>query len=389
MKIEITSEFQEVFDAIKDKELFTFVTGVAGTGKSTNIHLVKERFGKVGVCAPTGIAGLNVGGSTIHSMFNIPPLDNLTKDIVNRINIGKLQDYIKSLDLIIIDEISMCSANMLDAVFFILNRCLHGKPIPILAYGDAYQLSPVKGDFFFNCNSLKDQDFPIIEFTKVFRQDDQHFVDILNSIRIGETKYLNELNSICYKKPKHFVPIITTTNKSVDAFNSAKLRKIKSESRVYTCEIKGDVNLKAIPTNEHVELKVGARVIFVKNDQDKRWVNGTIGKVTELKEHSVMVEIDGYEYQVEYEEWVIYKKNEVVGKFIQIPLRLAWAITVHKSQGMTLKEAQIDFTGGSFADGQLYTSLSRLTSLDGLYLRFPISPLDVKCSKQVKEFFGE
>lgn len=385
--IEITNEYKQVYEAIESKVPFIYLTGSAGTGKSTLIESIKKKYKGVGVCGTTGIAGVNIGGVTMHRFFNIPAKYPITKKHLQNSRIDFVQDTLLNTKLFIIDEISMCNSDMVEAMFYTLKRCFMGEKLPpILAVGDCFQLPPVKGDFFFKAPSLKNG-FKKIRLTKVFRQKDDEFVKILEDIRVGGTKYLEVLNEKCCREPKHFVPILTTTNKLVTNYNYNKLKQLNYPSKNYKARLVGDVRDSQKPTDEILSLKVGAKVMFVKNDAEGRWVNGTIGEVDYLLDNEVGVIVDGTLFTVRHATWSVEVLNKKVGEFTQIPLKLAWAITVHKSQGQTFSEAKIDFSLGAFSEGQVYTALSRLISLEGIYLTTEIKKEDVICNKEVAEFF--
>jgi hypothetical protein len=405
-------ELRNAWDFVENTGRSIFLTGKAGTGKTTFLKAVVEKSRKRHVVvAPTGVAAINAGGVTIHSFFQLPfsPfVPNAT--IKSKFDFSReKRRIIASLDLLIIDEISMVRSDLLDAMDSVLRRFRdHGKPfggVQLLMIGDLQQLAPVvtaedeqllrpyyHTPFFFGSKALAMIDYVTIELSHVFRQQDQTFVNLLNAIREGHPS-ANQLAALNQRYQRDFVPRpeegyirLTTHNAKADRYNNGELEKLTSGMFTYQAVIDGTFPEYAYPTNETLELKEGAQVMFVKNDPsaDHRYYNGRIGRVTSLSDNHIQVlcQDDTSPIDVEPLEWenAQYQLNEqtreiesrVIGTFRQYPLRLAWAITIHKSQGLTFSHAVID-AGMSFAAGQVYVALSRCRSLEGMVLASPLS----------------
>jgi len=399
-----------------------FITGRAGTGKSTLLNLfVSTTKKRAVVLAPTGIAALNVKGQTIHSFFRLPPKMLDKSEITKRKN----HRIYKKLDTIIIDEISMVRADMLDLIDYFLqvNREV-AKPfggVQMIFFGDLYQLPPIianpvereiitsryESPYFFSSLVLSDRDsYDIIELQKVFRQEEKHFIRILDNIRMRDFDYddmetLNERH-LPDSAEQDFYITITTRNATVNEINTKRLAEINMPSFYYEAKTTGVFNPKIYPTGSILEFKIGSQVMFIKNDPEKNFVNGTIGKIIDLDQDSIKVAIQTREEEIKYIdvvrlEWEMTKyaldeKNnkvvsESIGSFVQYPLKLAWAITVHKSQGQTFDRAIIDIGKGAFEYGQTYVALSRCRTLDGVILKRPIKPSDVIVDERVTEFY--
>ena len=432
-KIDLTNpEFSVAQSLLEDTNQSIFLTGKAGTGKSTFLrHLTAKTKKKYVVLAPTGIAAVNVGGQTMHSFFKIPLKPLLPDDpdfAVPRLR-GRLKyskshiKLIKSLELIIIDEISMVRADIMDFVDRVLRVYSGNMRQPfggkqLLLVGDIFQLEPVvtgndrdilsraySSFFFFNANVFKEMEIVPIELTKVYRQDEQRFVTLLDTIRTGlatqtDINLINSRyhpNSAVSKGSKDFTITIATRREMVDAINERHLENLPTPSVTFEGVIENDFPLNALPTDLNLELKVGAQVVFVKNDSDKRWVNGTIGVVSKCLPGDITVKLeDGEEHDVEIERWsnVKYVFNEKtrkvdeieLGAFMQYPLKPAWALTIHKSQGLTFNNVIIDIGKGAFAAGQTYVALSRCRSLEGITLLNPISNRDIYVRPEVIKF---
>ncbi|WP_407402024.1 AAA family ATPase [Sodaliphilus sp.] len=411
------AEFQNVWNLVQHTRQSVFLTGKAGTGKSTFLkYICANTSKKYVVLAPTGIAAVNVGGQTLHSFFKIPfkPLLPDDPDFAPR-QIRKTQRYpkdkvnlLKSLELIIIDEISMVRADIIDFIDKILKIYSGNMREPfggkqLLFVGDIFQLEPVvtrdmreilgrfyKQFFFFNARVFADLGLVPIELRKVYRQNDAGFISLLDRVRVGHTSAADMamLNSRCgAQQTGEFAMTIATRRDTVDSINDEHMAALKTPEFTFTGVIDGDFPENDLPTAKDLQLKVGAQVIFIRNDKDNRWVNGTIGKISSL-EGAVKVELeDGVVHQVEEEVWenMQYsfdeKKNIVVekilGSFQQYPIKPAWALTVHKSQGLTFNNITIDFSGGAFSSGQTYVALSRCTAIEGITLLKPLSERDI------------
>ncbi|WP_207428175.1 helix-turn-helix domain-containing protein [Pedobacter sp. SYSU D00535] len=425
-------ELELAYNFVQYTDRNVFLTGKAGTGKTTFLHHLKKTTAKrMAVVAPTGVAAINAGGVTIHSFFQMPfgPFIAKSLNANNGINNEHQKRFtkdkinlIQSLDLLVIDEISMVRADMLDGIDEILRRFKNRhKPfggVQLLMIGDLHQLSPVvKEDdwkvlrpyypnlYFFNSKALQAAQPISIELKHIYRQSDQHFIDLLNNVRenrIDQT-VLNELN-------QRFIPgfthtdeegyiTLTTHNATANDINQGKLRELKEAARVFTATVNNEFPEYSFPTVVDLEIKVGAQVMFVKNDssREKLFYNGKIGKVSSITEESIYVKCPGdhHEIEVTRAEWqnIKYELNpetkvieeKVIGSFIQYPLKLAWAITIHKSQGLTFERAIID-ASSSFAHGQVYVALSRCKSFEGMVLSSPITLHSVKTDTTVAEY---
>ncbi|MDP3888880.1 MAG: DEAD/DEAH box helicase [bacterium] len=415
----ITSEHQKCLDILRNSDQNLFITGKAGTGKSSLIQYFRKNTNKkVVVLAPTGIAALNCRGQTIHSFFGFPPrLINLSA-IRKQIN----NTFFTGLDLLIIDEISMVRADLLDGIdkFLRLNGKDSNVPfggIQVVFVGDLYQLPPVltsneapiyqtlyDSPYFFSAKSFIPQTFSMIELKTIFRQKEEDFINFLNTVRVGEmqkgTFDLINKKVVDYSFDKRKHVILCTTNKVADGINQSRLAEIKKPQFTYQAGIEGEfpAEERSLPVDFDLKLKVGARVLFVKNDPAKRWVNGTLGMVKKLEEGLIQVKIDetGEVVKVNIMEWdnIRYERDEeqggvkekVIGTFKQYPLRLAWAITIHRSQGMSLDKVCLDFNRSPFTHGQTYVALSRCRSLQGLILTRPIWPNDILIDDKIVEF---
>lgn len=422
----LNSDFRQALDLMERTQRNLFVTGRAGTGKSTLLQLFRNTTRKkTVVLAPTGVAALNVRGQTIHSFFGFPPRLIDRREIKKR----KMRKLYQNMEVLIIDEISMVRADMLDNIDYFL-RINREDPRPfggvqVLLFGDLFQLPPVvagpseqqffttyyKNPYFFSAHALQEETFELemLELRQVFRQEQRHFLRLLDAIRLNRVDEgdLEELNRRYMPdfEPEDFFITLSARNATVDAINQRELSKLQTPPRYYTAFVSGEFNPQLFPTDLRLELKEQAQVIFLKNDPERRFVNGTIGKITSLGPESIHVETlrpDGglEEIEVERAEWEILRYNmkpgepdkieaEVIGTFEQYPLRLAWAITIHKSQGKTFDKVVIDLGHGAFEHGQTYVALSRCRTLEGIVLKEKLRPRDVLVDERVVEFYEQ
>lgn len=424
-------EFQDAWSVICKTNRSVFLTGKAGTGKSTFLkYICATTNKKLVVLAPTGIAAVNVGGQTMHSFFKIPfkPLLPDDPDIANITRLRKMLRYtkqkvklIRELDLIIIDEISMVRADVIDFVDRVLRVYSGNMREPfggkqLLLVGDIFQLEPVvthdmrdilrryyKNFFFFNARAFSQINLVAIELRKIYRQSDNDFISLLDRVRINratsaDIARLNQRWNPNYQEVNDtFAITLATRRDTVDSINDEHMQALKTREYAYDGTIEGDFPDNSLPTAKHLVLKEGAQVIFIRNDKDGRWYNGTIGKVTRLGEDQVYVALENGEVmdvlpeiwenmQYSYNEKEKKVEEKVLGTFMQIPIKPAWALTVHKSQGLTFNHVVIDFVGGAFTGGQTYVALSRCTSMEGITLLKPLSERDIIVNMAVVDF---
>ncbi len=432
--IELNEQFKKALDVMENTSKNVFITGKAGTGKSTLLDYFRSvTQKKVVVLAPTGVAALNVQGETIHSFFGFKP--DITLQKVKKLR-GKKARIFKEIDAIIIDEVSMVRADLLDCIDRFLhlngkNSRRHFGGIQMLFIGDLYQLPPVvtgkekeifkthyqsayffSADVFKEFSSYRDEvaDMEFIELEKIYRQKDDTFINLLNAIRNNSVteENLSMLNKRVGAKlsPQNqtgYVVHLTTTNKMAAEINAEHLHKLKTNRYTYRAQISGDFKEHSYPTDNELHLGVDAQVMLLNNDAKGRWVNGSIGKITDIKHNkdkdvdiiSVQLADNRIEEVLPY-NWEIFHfafnennytiETETVGSFTQYPLKLAWAITIHKSQGKTFEQVIIDIGKGTFAHGQTYVALSRCTSFEGIVLAKPIKKSHIFMDWHIVQF---
>ncbi|MCB1504572.1 MAG: AAA family ATPase [Hyphomicrobiaceae bacterium] len=405
-----TAEYEAALDFARSAQGNLFVTGRAGTGKSTLLRHMRDALSvEAAVVAPTGLAAVNVGGQTIHSFFGLPPR-LIRPDDIRRSRNGRVM---RRLELLIIDEISMVRSDLMAAIDLSLrlNRGRAREPfggVRLLMFGDLHQLPPVVtdpevaehlesahgGPFFFSVSALQEgAGTTLLELEQVFRQSDEALLHVLNRVRDGEAdetdlELLNErVHPIRTLGEGDPYVILTPTNNAAQRINMAYLDALPAQARTYEAGVTGEFNAAAQPTDQVLVLKPGAKVILLRNDPDRRWVNGTVARVSRLTERQVFIEVGGREYELEPVSWESRRYafdqtaekvvETVAGTFKQFPLRLAWALTIHKSQGLTLDRVYIDLGRGTFAHGQAYVALSRCRSLEGMALARPLRPSDI------------
>lgn len=421
-----------IFDAMENTNKNMFITGKAGTGKSylLNFFVANSRKNVV-VLAPTGVAAVNVGGQTIHSFFHIPTRIPITRS--DLIPGSSRRELYRGLDVIVIDEVSMVRSDIMDAIDYVL-RVANDNDLPfggkqMLMFGDLYQLPPVAKPqvkrylddnfgsvFFFNAPAIKKCGLEIHELTHVFRQKDPAFINILNEVREGKISQANL--SLLNQRADVPIPtdddvsgglaiVIAPRKDAAETTNEAMLSSIDEPLFTYEADIKGDFRENEFPTQRVLKLKVGARVMMLKNDsgtwsdrpeENRRWVNGTLGQISRLSRDSIWVMINGVSHQIDRCTWpkrqysYDAKSRQLDSRktavFTQFPITLAWAITVHKAQGATYQSVGIDLDRGMFEVGQTYVALSRCVDMNKLYLSRPVSESDIKTSNEVKAFMN-
>lgn len=423
--LELSSDFKNALDLIENEGKHLFITGRAGTGKSTLLQLFRNTTKKkTVVLAPTGIAALNVKGQTIHSFFGFPPKPLEPHEIKKR----RKRSLYKKMELLIIDEISMVRADLLDNIdrFLRINREI---PLPfggvqVVFFGDLFQLPPVvaseveamkfqfqyESPYFFSSFVIS-EGFPIemLELRKVYRQDSRHFLRLLEAVRLNRIDFedLEEFNEryLPNFQAEDFYITLSARNATANRINNKELGQLETEEKVYLATVSGIFKETLYPTEAALKLKVDAQVMFIKNDPEKKFVNGTIGKVKSLHPDLIKVEVEensGLRRLIEVErmEWEIVKyredekdarkiKTETLGTFRQFPLKLAWAITIHKSQGKTFDKVIIDLGRGAFEHGQTYVALSRCRTLEGIVLKQRLQGKDIMTDERVVQFYEQ
>lgn len=425
----IRDSYESAFDFLDRTNKNIFVTGKAGTGKSTLLQIFRSSTQKnCVILAPTGVAAVNVKGQTIHSFFRFKT--DVTLDSVAKMRVPKSRRRLyEGLDTIVIDEISMVRSDMLDCIelFLRLNGKVKSAPfggVQIIFFGDLYQLPPVvmrheralfngpyNSCYFFDAKCYADLNLQCFELEEVHRQKEDIFLELLNAVR-NKNMMRHHFDVLKSRYQPHFFPdkddfyvYLTTTNAMADKVNSEQLEQITRAEHAFEGDITGDFESKYLPAQLSFKCKVGAQVMLLNNDAHKRWVNGSIAKVISCSsdedgEGSIKVELaDGREVDVHPFTWEMFQfkynedseriESDCIGAFTQFPLRLAWAVTIHKSQGKTFDRVIVDVGNGAFAHGQIYVALSRCTTFEGLILRKPIRLRDIHLDQKVVHFMGQ
>ncbi len=423
--LEKNAEFLRAFDLFEHSARNIFLTGRAGTGKSTLLQYFRTSTSKnTAVLAPTGVAAVNIKGQTIHSFFNFRP--DITPDTVGNIRLRRGQKEIyRNLDTVIIDEVSMVRADMMDCIDAFLRR--HGphsaKPfggVQMILIGDLYQLPPVvmreerdiftnvyPSPYFFDARCFAGLQVEFLELETIYRQKEDRFIALLNAVRdnaltADDLTLLNRnVNPSFEPAEKDFYVYLTTTNDLADRTNQARLSALKGKSFEYGGTVDGHFEARNLPTQEALRLKIGAQVMLLNNDSMGRWVNGSIGHIKDIihsdGNDAIRVHLaDGADVDIEPFTWEMYRfvfdkeagriDSEIVGAFTQYPLRLAWAVTIHKAQGKTFSKVVIDIGYGTFSHGQVYVALSRCISLEGIVLKKPVMRHHILMDDRVRLF---
>lgn len=420
-RIQLNTEQIAAFKRIETTNHNFFITGKAGTGKSVLLqYFMANSSKKVAVVAPTGIAAITIGGQTIHSFFGLKPClqNTLNKQEIN-LN-AATKKILSNIETLVIDEISMVRCDIMDMMDAKIRKAKNRPDVPfggcqIVAFGDLYQLAPVMekndtvrkflsdvygSEFFFAAPGVKQNPFRIIELKTVHRQKDMDFINILNGIRVGknDSSILNKINARNITPPPNARYITLTAKRSAaDKVNIAKLNMLSTQEHTYHGNVNGGFKADETPTDISLRLKVGAQVMMINNDNQKRWSNGTLGVVSALASDKIQVDIKGIKYWIEPETWHKYHykyfdappviRKTVIGTFEQFPIKLAYAVTIHKSQGRTFDSVMLDYSAGhAFSAGQTYVALSRCKSLNGLYLQEKLVPSDIKVQKEIVDF---
>jgi hypothetical protein len=421
--VEVLPEYEFILQAVQAGCPAIFVTGKAGTGKSTLIHWLRDKLDSCAVVAPTAVAAATVHGDTIHSFFGLPP--RLIDPSENHPTSAKVRLVLENIKCLIVDEVSMVLPNMVDTMSNIL-RSARSNPlpfggVPVIFVGDLLQLPPVVGSpeeavyfshryrtrYFFSADIFAEQQIVPVVLTQVRRQTDEEFVGALNRIRLADDcrDAVALFNRRCYRDRPMGAPVgtyLVPTNQRARRINMDELEKLPGEMRLYEANVDGSVpaNKWKLPVPDRLELKLGAKVMFMKNRKPE-WINGDLGTVVGMEDDAVRVrkDVTGNVLVVGRETWQRYKyvydyqarrvEAEIVGTYEQFPLALGWAITIHKSQGLTLDALTLDLEGGAFAEGQTYVALSRARRIDGISLARPIAMSDVRTDPVVTAFYRE
>lgn len=427
--LDLNKQFIDAYNLLENSKSHIFITGKAGTGKSTLLQYLREHTSKnIVVLAPTGVAAVNVKGQTIHSFFRFKV--DITLERVQKIRLRKEnREMYHNIDTIIIDEVSMLRADILDCVDEFLR--IYGRKrkeafggIQMIFIGDLYQLPPVvthheedifrdvyDSPYFFSAKVFKGLQLDYIDLAKIYRQQDDEFVELLNAIRhkTATDKHMQRLNERCrpdfIPDREDFYVYLTTTNAVADRINKEQLNRLRGNAYRFEGTVEGKFESKTLPTHEILDLKLGAQVMLLNNDPSERWVNGTVGKIINVHEDLtstdiVEVELEGgHSVEVTPFKWEMFRfffnedtqmiESQSVGAFTQYPLKLSWAITIHKSQGKTFSKVIVDIGHGAFAHGQTYVALSRCTKLEGLVLKRPILKHHILLDPRIARFMDK
>jgi ATP-dependent DNA helicase PIF1 len=421
--IDFNLQFRRALELMEETSRHVFVTGRAGTGKSTLLNYFCEHTDKKAIIlAPTGVAAINVGGQTIHSFFGFKP--DVTLSAIRKKYKNEKKNLYKKLEVIVIDEISMVRADLLDCVdkFLRLNGPDEKLPfggVQMIFIGDLYQLPPVvtgqekeifrehyATPYFFSARIFEELDMEFVELEKIYRQKDDEFIRLLNVIRNrtvtdDDLAIFNQRFDPQFEAPPNdFYIYLTSTNEQANRINDERLAKLPGRTHSVRGLIEGDFGAEYLPTSTELKLKKGAQIMLLNNDSAGRWVNGTVGRMVGIKKDEdeqdvILARLDtGKKVEIEPHTWEIFRfflkngelSSETVGSFTQYPVRLAFAVTIHKSQGKTFEKAIIDVGKGTFAHGQMYVALSRCTTLDGIVLMKPIRKSHILMDWQVVKF---
>lgn len=426
----LSDDFKFALDTLDKTDRSMFITGRAGTGKSTLLRLFQQTSKKkLVVLAPTGVAALNVQGQTIHSFFGFPHRIVTPKEASRKVSQKHLLNLYRKMETLVIDEISMVRADILDGMdkFLRVNR-ENFRPfggVQVVLFGDLFQLPPVvtndpierayfdeyyDSPYFFSGKIIADPDFEMemLELRKVYRQESRLFLRLLEAVRTNSLDR-DDLEDLNDRYVPHFQAptdggyiTLCARNATADRINKLELEKLTAREHSFSAEIKGNFDPALYPTEPELRLRKGAQVMFLKNDPDREFVNGTIGKITHLDSDGLTVQVEepsGKKRTIDVQkfDWEIKRytaatsgdiDTETIGTFRQYPVKLAWAITIHKSQGKTFDKVIVDLGGGAFEHGQLYVALSRCRTLEGIVLRQPIRPRDVITDERVVDFYG-
>ena len=420
-EIEVIPEYKRALEAVLENEGALFVTGKAGTGKSTLIKYLSSRLEDCVVLAPTAAAAINAGGDTIHSFFNLPAR-HIDPGEKLRLN-PKSKDVVKYLKALIVDEASMVTPNIVDVIDILLRRYRkNDEPfggVSVVFVGDLLQLPPVVStheeriyfseryptQFFYSADVFLRTEIIPINLTRVRRQEDNDFIEALGFVREGVDtgRAVSYFNTNCLKSHADLDnPMwLVATNAAAHSINAKKLAGLAGDTKTYKADVTGDAPASKwrLPVPEVLELKVGAKVVFLRNNKQKGWINGDTGVVVSIGSDTLLVRHDsggealevermGWErYQYTYDEENKKIDKEEIGRFSQFPVSLGWAVTIHKSQGMTLESAVVDLGSGAFSDGQTYVALSRCRRVEWLRLARNLTPRDIRVNKEALEFY--